>query len=374
MYKDSANKKIIDEYKDTLIEMERDLSGESEALANPKLTRLRTLSVRNNIPRNLFDTLDNMILKGKKIVSANEPVFIVETREILEGLFLLNSETNQLINNEDLIRLLRAKRASVENRDRTFESILLDTGRICDEKMKDEQDTTAFENFGYIVTFFDRYDATLAVISQLAFMEKVKINEDQLRSIIGNQKAFDELKPGFFEELFFEPILNNKYLTYFGRKKIESLLKGLKGVVKGDSTLHDVVENLYNTSHEESMYNLVHANVKDRIKTFYSELNTREEQEVLRREVNKDLLNKNKIEADIPDHVFSNVIMNIKKEAVYLHNLLPEIIKTKDSPLREDFLVNSGLDRFYIEEMEKEYFQVNSLGEEELQKIRNIAA
>jgi len=374
MYKDSANKKIIDEYKDTLIEMERDLSGESEALANPKLTRLRTLSVRNNIPRNLFDTLDNMILKGKKIVSANEPVFIVETREILEGLFLLNSETNQLINNEDLIRLLRAKRASVENRDRTFESILLDTGRICDEKMKDEQDTTAFENFGYIVTFFDRYDATLAVISQLAFMEKVKINEDQVRSLIGNQKVFDELKPGFFEELFFDPILNNKYLTYFGRKKIESLLKGLKGVVKGDSTLHDVVENLYNTSHEESMYNLVHANVKDRIKTFYSELNTKEEQEILKREVNKDLLSKKEIEKDIPDHLFSNVIMNIKKEAVYLHNLLPEIIKTKDSPLREDFLINSGLDRFYIEEMEKEYFQVNSLGEEELQKIRSIAA
>ena len=64
----------------------------------------------------------------------------------------------------------------------------------------------------------------------------------------------------------------------------------------------------------------------------------------------------------------------VKKEAIYLHNLLPEIIKTKDSPLREDFLINSGLDRFYIEEMEKEYFQVNSLGEEELQKIRNITA
>lgn len=374
MYKDHANKRIIDEYKDILIEMEKDVAGDGKALANPKLTRLRTLSVRNNIPSNLFDTLDNMILKGKKIIVANEPDYIVETREILEGLFLLNQEDNQLIINDDLIRLLKGKRTSVEKRDRTFEGILLDTGRICDEKMKEEMDTTAFENFGYIVTYFDRYDATSAFISQLAFMEKVNINEDQVRSLLGNKKVFDELKAGFFRELFFDPILENNYLTYFGRKKIEYLLNGLDGIEKGESTLHAIVENLYNTSREEAMYNLVQENVKGRIKTFYSELNTKEEQEVLKREISKDMALKEDFKEEIPDHIFSNVIMNIKKEAVYLHNLLPQIIKTKDSALREDFLINSGLDRFYIEELEREYFQVNSLGENELQKIRNIAA
>ncbi len=375
MYKDAANKRIIDEYKDILIETEKDVSGEKEALASPKLTRLRTFSVRNNIPMNLFDTLDNMILKGKKIVTTDEPEYIVETREILEGLFLLDHGGNsELINDEDLMKLLRGKKTAVEKRDRTFEGILLDTGRICDEIMKEEKDTTAFENFGYIVTFFDRYDATSAVINQLAFMEKVNINEDQVRSLIGNKKVFDDLKDDFFRELFFDPILANSYLTYFGRKKISVLLTGLEGVAKGDATLHAVVEGLYSISREEAMYNLVHRKIKERIKTFYSELNTKEEQDILKREINKDLRGRGEIEKDIPDEIFSNAIMNIKKEAVYLHNLLPEIIKSKDSALREDFLANSGLDRFYIEELEREYFQVNQLGEKELQKIRKIAA
>jgi len=249
-----------------------------------------------------------------KIVITDEPEYIMETREILEGLFLLKHGNNELINNEDLVKLLMAKKKSVEMRDRSFEGILLDTGRICDEKMKEEKDTTAFENFGYIVTFFDRYDATSAIINQLSFMERININEDQVRSLLGNKKIFDELKEGLFKGLFFNPILENRYLAYYGRKKMEALLEGLEEIEKGNSTLQRVVAKIYSYGHEEELYHTAHQNIKDRIKTFYSELNTKEEQEVLRREVNKDLLNKNEIEKDIPDHVFSNVIMNIKKE------------------------------------------------------------
>lgn len=374
MYKHPDNRKIIDEYKDVLIAATKSEDYAGETLANPKLTRLRTLSVRNKIPLNLFDTLDNMILKGKKIVSTTESDYIAETREILEGLFLLKHGYSELINDEDLIKLLTAKKKAVEVRDRTFEGILLETGRICDEKMKEEKDTTAFENFGYIVTYFDRYDATSAIISQLAFMEKVNINEDLIRSLLGNKKVFDGLKEGLFRELFFCPVLENRYLAYFGRKKIEALIKGLEDIEKGDTTLQQVEAKVYSIDQEEELYYLVHRHVKERIKTFYSELNTKEQQLILKREITKEMLNKDAIAKEIPDNIFNDVIMNIKKEAVYMHNLLPQIISTGDSALREDFLINSGLDRFYIEELEKEYFRVNSLGEEDLNKIRKIAA
>ena len=73
---------------------------------------------------------------------------------------------------------------------------------------------------------------------------------------------------------------------------------------------------------------------------------------------------------EIPPALFRDVVVNIKKEAVYLHNLLPKIVAERDVALREDFLDNSGLDRFYVEELEREYFELNNLDMEALYQIR----
>jgi uncharacterized protein (TIGR04442 family) len=64
------------------------------------------------------------------------------------------------------------------------------------------------------------------------------------------------------------------------------------------------------------------------------------------------------------------VVVNIKKEAVYLHNLLPRIVAEQDTVLCEDFLDNSGLDLFYVEELEREYFELNGLNLDDLYQIR----
>ena len=55
---------------------------------------------------------------------------------------------------------------------------------------------------------------------------------------------------------------------------------------------------------------------------------------------------------------------------MYLHSLLPRIITERNTALREDFLSNSGLDRFYLEELEREYFENNELPLEDLYSIR----
>lgn len=49
---------------------------------------------------------------------------------------------------------------------------------------------------------------------------------------------------------------------------------------------------------------------------------------------------------------------------------MPLIIHNKDTVLREDFLNNSGLDRFYVEIIEKEYFEKRSLDVSLLELIR----
>ena len=367
MYKHPDNQRIVDEYKNILIECNR--KGTINQLENARLTRLKTLSVRNKIPSALFYTLDEL-LKHDKLVDLEEQDYLAETRQVLEGIFFADAQIDVSINSEDMILLLHAKRQASENRDHTFEHILLETGKACDEKIHEGADLSLLENFSYIVTFFDRYDNASAVINELAFMETVRLGEEHVRSLLGSKKAFCELDAGLWKALFFTPVLENKYLGQYGRKKINCLEKGLTSIEEGKLTFAGLLDQVKALTREEQLYGFLLSHVKERIRNFYSRYNTRAEQEALLAEVTEELRNKKLFEEDIPGALFRNVVVNIKKEAIYLHNLLPGIIAERDVALREDFLDNSGLDRFYVEELEREYFELNNLNRENLYLIR----
>ena len=185
MYKHPDNRRIVDEYKNILISCNR--KGEINKLENARLTRLKTLSVRNKIPGALFYTLDEMLKKDKKLVDLEENDYISETRQILEGMFLSERQIESTIDREDMLKLLFAKKQAAENRDHAFEEILLDASKACDEKIRDGADISLLEGFSYIITYFDRYDSTSSVINQLAFMENVRISEEMIRSLLGNK-------------------------------------------------------------------------------------------------------------------------------------------------------------------------------------------
>jgi len=368
MYKHPDNKRIVDEYKNILIACNR--KGEINKLENARLTRLKTLSVRNKIPGALFYTLDEMLKKDKKLVDLEESDYISETRQILEGIFLSERQIENSINREDLLKLLGAKKLAAENRDHTFEEILLDASKACDEKIRDGADMSILEGFSSIITYFDRYDSTSSIINQLAFMENVRTSEEMLRSLLGNKREFDALKPGFFEELFTRGILENKYLGNYGRKKVASLVRGLRLIEEQRLATTALVEQLRAIDEEERISLTLLEHVRERIRNFYSKYATKADQESLKREVTEELRHKKLIDGEIPDHLFHETILTIKKEAIYIHNLLPNIIANRDIALREDFLENSGLDRFYVEELEREFYELNDLDMEELYQIR----
>ena len=367
MYKHPENRRIVDEYKNLLIDCNR--KGSINQLENARLTRLKTLSVRNKIPSALFYTLDEM-LKHDKLVDLDEQDYLAETRQVLEGIFLAEAQIDAGINAEDMRVLLHAKRQATENRDHTFEHILLETGKLCDEKIHEGGDLALLEQFSYIVTYFDRYDNAYAHINELAFMENVKHSEEKIRSLLGNKKSFDELDATLWQKLFFKPLYENKYLGQFGRKKIQTLLKGLKAIEESRLTIADLIAQMSAIESAERLYGLLLQHVKDRIRNFYSRYNSRAEQDALLQEVTEELRNKGLISVEVPPALFRDVVVNIKKEAIYLHNLLPRIVAERDVALREDFLDNSGLDRFYVEELEREYFELNHLDLEALYQIR----
>lgn len=366
MYKHPDNKRIVDEYKNILIACDR--KGAISKLENARLTRLKTLSVRNKIPSALFYTLDEM-LKNDKQVDLEED-YISEARQILDGIFLHERQIDASIDKSDMIRLLDAKRRASENRDHTFEQILLDTGKTCDEMIRDGADISLMESLSFIITYFDRYDNTSTHINQLAFMPNSRLSEDLLRSLLGSLRAFEALSPGLFNDLFFNGVLANKYLGGYGRKKILALRQGLHEINADRQTIQNLMQRLKELDAEEGLYNLLLSHVKERIRNFYSRYATRNEQLELLAEVSEELSNKGLVSAPPPAELFFGVVVNIKKEAVYLHNLLPQIVAGRDAALREDFLENSGLDRFYVEELEREYFELNELDMDDLYQIR----
>ncbi|MGE5750788.1 MAG: TIGR04442 family protein [Nitrospirota bacterium] len=368
MYKLPENKKIVDEYKDILIGVSEKNEVNPSELA--KLSRLRTLSLRLNIPHNLFDTLDELLLKGMHIVEVEEPDYIRDTRAIFEGLFFRTDKIKGYVSSEDLIKLLKAKHKSTTHRDPAFESLLLDTVRACDEHARDTNDTSVLEAMSSILTYFDRYDSAATMINNLAFMENSTLKADNIRSLFGNKEVFDKINPDLFRELFIDSLRVNRYLTRYGRKKVDTLYQGLMQIKSGDTTYRQLASSLTKITKDDKLYTTIHRYIKDRFKSIYAEINSKEDQEIFIQDLNREIQSRGIVQGPIPHIVFEEIILDIRKESFYLNNLLPHIIVSRDNHVREDFLMNSGLDRFYVEELEKDYFQLNRIENEILEEIR----
>ncbi len=363
MYKHRDNYRIIDDYKKVLVECY--LQGDITPQQNARLTRLKTLALRNEIPPALLTALDEK-LKAQVNGVICEPEYTAIARDIFHDLLLRKG-----IGRRDMIQLLFAKQHARRNHDHSFEKLLLETGQLFDEQIREGAPLSLLEDFSYIVTFFDRYDSTATRISQIAFMESYQPTEEMLQSLLDSRQEFSNLTKGLFQKLFFENIITNHYLGRFGRQKLVCLKKGLEEIAAGVSTVRRATAELKMIDSREKLYNIVLNHAKDHIRTRYSRYNTQSEQNELCSELNDELLRGRIINKPLDSGLFQTVIHDIKKEAIYLRQLLPEIIAHDDIDLRNDFLANSGLDHFYIEELEREYFTLNQLEVEHLQRLRS---
>ncbi len=367
MYKHPDNKHVVDEYRDILLGgISKDAFPYSEYA---KLRRLRTLGIRNDIPIVLFETLDELLLKGQTVREIDEPEYLKETRSILQSLFFKDPSLRRHVIEEDIIRLLKAKQLAYAKGDKAFEQILLETVRACDEISQENDDFSLFEDFTSIVTYFDRYDNIYTLLSQIAFMENVSFTEDSLRSLLGNKKEFDRIDKTLFNTLFIKDLLDNKYVTAYGKRKISTISKGLKKIIAGDASLKDIIKDLKNITDEEKLYRHIHSILKERMRSLYTTLDTKKGQDNVREEISRELVEKS-IASELPKRLFDKVLLDIRKETFYLNHLLPLILANKDIALREDFLNNSGLDRFYIETLEKDYFENREIDRSLLEFLR----
>ena len=362
MYAHRDNRVVVDEYRSILIACHH--NGTISRQENARLTRLKTLATRNKIPVALFAPLDDN-LKYEKMVD-QEQDYIAEAREILSSLLSGNQQLELTVNREDMVRLLFDKRQAMQNRDYLFDQILLETSKSCDERVHAGADVALLERITSIIDYFDHYENSATEINNLAFMVGVRINEQMLHALQRSYKALERLQKNLFEALLFEGLLTNSFLGAYGREKILCLRQALHL----NSPMLTLLENLEAITQNEALYGHLLTAVKDQLRNKYSQSVSWEDRVVLQKEVEAVLERKGVLDTSFPVILYREVMINVEKELFYLQELFPMIIEDNHCGLREDFLLNSGLDRFYIEELENDYFARHGLGECVLDCVR----
>ncbi|MBK5260020.1 MAG: TIGR04442 family protein [Thermoanaerobaculia bacterium] len=371
IYHDPNNQELIDEYKRILASCAGSTISPS---ARARLMRIRTLSLRNEVPLSIFDTLEEILLQEPRVANeaSEEPDYIQSTREILGG-FLLGKSITRRLSSLDMVQLMENKQKAGANRDQTFEELLLDTGRQIDEIGLQEEDFERLESFGELVTLFDRIDHTTMLVNKLAFMDDVELTQEQVRSLVGNMQVFEKLRRGLFQQLFIDPVLANEYALSYGKKKLYSLTLGLLSIENNEASITEVAGSIASINRIERAYFAVYKMVRRRMANFYLELNTLEGRETFRREIKAEIgLDENlrELQDVINESLLEEVITKIRLEAFYINQLLPRIVDDQDIRVRTDFLSNSGLDLFQIEELESEYFEMRAFPPELLRAIQ----
>jgi uncharacterized protein (TIGR04442 family) len=362
MYAHRDNRLVVDEYRSILTACHH--NGAITRQENARLTRLKTLATRNKIPVALFIPLDEK-LKYEKMVD-QEQDYIADTREILSSLLFGSQCLDQAINREDMLRLLSAKRRAMHNRDYLFDQILLETSKTCDERVHAGADVALLERMNTIIDYFDHYETSANEINNLAFMLGVRIDESMLYSLQRSFKALERLQTGLFSKLLFDELLVNPFLGMYGRKKIVALQQ----MLGAGQPIAVLLTLLHQISADEFMYGQMVSAVKDLLKNKYSQVLNWANRLMLKDEVEIILKRKDIVPDPFPQAIFQEVIVNVEKELFYVQELLPLILADSDSALRDDFLLNSGLDRFYVEELEYDYLMRQGLDEQVIAAVR----
>ena len=216
-------------------------------------------------------------------------------------------------------------------------------------------------------------DHTTTLVNKLAFMDDVDLSPEQVRSLLGNMQVFEKLRRGLFQQLFIDPVVNNEYALAYGKKKLYALTLGLLAIENNEASIGNVAQSIASINGSERAFVAVYNLSRRRMANFYLELNTAEGRETFRREIRAEIAHDEMLrplQDSITEVLLEEVITKIRLEAFYINQLLPRIVDEQDPKLRNYFLSNSGLDRFQVEELEREYFDMRAFPPQLLEAIQ----
>jgi uncharacterized protein (TIGR04442 family) len=92
----------------------------------------------------------------------------------------------------------------------------------------------------------------------------------------------------------------------------------------------------------------------------------------LRDQLSQEMTTKGLISGPIPEAIFRKVIRDLHREAVYFFEVLPALVASPEGSdgRRDAYFSSSGVDRYDLEELEREYFHQHRLDEALLQALQ----
>ncbi len=339
-YLKEENQNLVNEYVSVLINRFKGLEFEEA-----RLQKLRLVLIRNGIPASILDNLER---------SFAIPEVESQPKDI-QTLLSKFMETGE-ISEDDLIKIIFAKKDSLRSRDMNFEQYFLDVGRLIDEKVSKDGDIKLLEGFNTIITYFDRFDATHQLITKIAFVPEFNITENHLRSLTNNYSIFEGLKKRLFYELFFADVYDDPYLTSFGRKRISFLENQIPLISMDESMLIPSYYALKSFMTDEVIFYKAIKIIKNEFWEVFSLWGEKEmEMDYYISKVEEKVRDEMGSDIYISKQLWQDIFWHIKKEVFFITQILPRISDDKEKKLKEDFIANSGMDRFYIEELERAY-------------------
>ncbi len=359
LYKAERNRPILDEYKDILVSA---LDAPLNEAALGRLNTLRGMAVRHGLPPTLFDTLDGLLPAAAAARGQAEAPYLRRVREILQGLFEPGGEAAKKLKPGEVAELLSAKQRAHHGHDNGFEQALLDAGRRLDEYTATTEDYGPFEAFSELLTYLDRLDNAEAVVSHLVYMEHASTSEEKVRSLLGNREAFEALETGLFQRLVVDEANKNPYALGYGRRKLSVLLAGLQMVERGEQTCSEVAARVERLAKEEQLHERLYGGIRRRLKQFYFNLSNPAHVRLLQADLEAETIKQGHwAEGALPPGAFDTALEQVQRETEYLNNVYPKIISGADASLRDQFLAESHLDLYKVEELERQYRQAHGL-------------
>jgi uncharacterized protein (TIGR04442 family) len=293
-------------------------------------------------------------------------------RQALASSFILPTTEQAELPAGVILKVLEAKKDSIEKGDQGFERLMLDVGRYCDERLDSGNGTGlgAHRNFLKLVALLQNVDETSKRINKLVFFAKGIPDIETLTGIKGTWDELATLKSGLFQEFFITGLLTSDILGRMGRKRLASLVEGLEEISSGHGTLADIQKRMALVEREEQIIVTLVTTIQDVIGNKYGWVAGNSERDTIKRIVTIELRHRRFLKGEIPDKLFDVGLRLAKSSLLYINTLLPIIVANRDANLREEFIRDSGLDRLLIEELEEHWCKREDVPGEKLAFIR----
>ncbi|MEW6733488.1 MAG: TIGR04442 family protein, partial [Acidobacteriota bacterium] len=298
IYKHPENRQLIESYRDILTA--RYLGRQEERVTQFKRKRLRTLGARRHLPPLLFDKLDRLLRPRQ--TEMESPACLVEARRRFNELFM-DRQAGPRFTEQDLWQLLQARLEALQQHYNGFEELMTELEQSC--LLRQDSDPTALELFRTVAGHLDRFEASYEIVSSVAFIDDYELREEQLYLLVRAKDVIDTIQMGLFDQLIFQTVGRHHYLNLYGRKRLHRLKEGVEAIVALAQQPATVIGSIAEVNYQLRLRRAVEVQLRDRVRDVYKEPIGKQEQEFLRIEISRKLIQEGIVSDLIPADLFA---------------------------------------------------------------------